>query len=332
MFLDRVLSITFCLTVACLTATTAFSQVGNRGRNNPYSANPSPRVKSNTAAEVTKPDTRIDEVPLTAQVRPAIVQAAFVSNKASGNSRPPTEIYRIGTGDVLAINLKNAGNASGYYTVRPNGTIDFPLAGNDVAVAGETIDEAVEIVAAGITLYKDPQVAIKIREYASHKITVAGLVERPGERSIQREAVPLYVVRAEAGALSNATMALIRRSDVGKIETFDLHSPDIDLVLVYPENFIEFTDGRKSVGASSGFYYIAGAVNSTGQREFTVGLTLFQAVTASGGAKGNPKKATVRRKDEKGALRLVEYNLRAIKEGKATDPALFSGDMIEIGN
>jgi protein involved in polysaccharide export with SLBB domain len=261
-----------------------------------------------------------------------MLQATFVSNKASVNSNPPTEIYRIGAGDVLSINLKNAGNASGYYTVRPNGTIDFPLAGKDLAVAGQTIGEAEETVAAAITLYNDPQVAIKIREYASHKITVSGLVERPGERSIQREAVPLYVVRAEAGVLSNATMVLIRRSDLGKIETFDLHSADIDAVLLYPGNFIEFTDGQKSVLGSSGFYYIAGAVNSSGQKEFTAGLTLFQAVIASGGTKGNPKKASVRRKDEKGTLKLAEYNLRTIKEGKATDPALFPGDMIEIGN
>ena len=61
-------------------------------------------------------------------------------------------------------------------------------------------------------------------------------------------------------------------------------------------------------------------------------MTLFQAILASGGAKGNPKKAMIRRKSDNGTLNVAEHNLRAIRDGKAPDPILSPGDMIEIGN
>ena len=245
----------------------------------------------------------------------------------------PSETYKIGAGDILFVNIKNAANASGYYTVRVDGTIDFPLAGENLVVKDQTTEAVEDMLIAGIKLYSAPKVEVKVREFGSHKINVSGMVERPGERSIQREAIPLYVVRAESGVDSQATKAVIRQSDISKAETFDLRDVSSDKVLIYPGNSVEFTaDGRNSVLANSGFYYIAGNVNSTGQKELTVGMTLFQAILASGGAKGNPKKAMIRRKSDNGTLNVAEYNLRAIKDGKAPDPVLSSGDMIEIIN
>lgn len=344
MFLDRVPKIKPLFLSALLLCPSAGAIVGqtteNRGRNNPYSTNPAGRVKAEESRNAVRsvPDQvafiNAAAASQGAEVRSSTSQRApRVTMNGEANPRPATEVYKIGPGDVLFVNLKNASNASGYYTVRPNGTIDFPLAGDNVEVVGQTTDEAEKTIAERITLYTDPQVQLKIREYGSHKITVSGLVERPGERSIQREAVPLYVVRAEAGVGSGATKVLIRRSDLGPVETFDLRAPETDSVPVYPGNLIEFAaDAKNSVLANSGFYYIAGSVNTVGQKEFTAGMTLFQAILASGGMKGNPRKASVRRKTEKGTLSLAEYNLRAIKEGKLTDPPLLPGDMIEIGN
>ena len=89
----------------------------------------------------------------------------------------PTEIYKVGIGDVLFISLQNAPpKDSTYFTVLNDGTIDYPLAGEMVAVQGLTTEEVEDLLKEKIKLYENPQVSVKVREHASHKISVFGLV------------------------------------------------------------------------------------------------------------------------------------------------------------
>ena len=341
--LTRTAGVAFRLLFAIFVGSIAVAgQTSNvRGKNNPYSPSPSPQTKQaeprtivfkivNTEVSLSNEARKNNDI----VIRPTAPQQTFKIAKATENGAiVPSEIYRIGAGDVLFINIKNASNASGYYTVRVDGTIDYPLAGENLVVKNKTTEAVEDMLGSGITIYSAPQVEVKVREFGSHKINVSGMVERPGEMNIQREAVPLYVVRAESGVNSQATKALIRRTNLSKAETFNLRDVNSDKVLIYPGNSIEFTaDDRSSTPANSGFYYIAGNVNLTGQKELTVGMTLFQAILASGGTKGNPKKAMIRRKSDNGTLNVAEHNLRAIKDGKAPDPVLSPGDMIEIDN
>ena len=329
-------------TVVIAAALTSFSQANDgRAKNNPYF--PSPTTK---AKQVTPPV--VSTISIAAQVsistqprqsgdidiHPTIaMRTDKIPKNVEVRSASPVDIYKIAAGDVIFVNLKNAANSAGYYTVRENGMIDFPLAGDKLVVTGRTPNEVAEMLAAGITLYADAQVEVKVREYRSHKITVSGMVDQPGESSLQREAVPLYVICAQFGVDPKATTALIRRSDLAPVETFDLHDAASDKILIYPGNSVEFTsDIRTQAIVATGTYYIVGSVNSTGQKDLTIGVTLSQAITASGGTNGNPKKAVLRRRSDKGLLNVSEHNLRAIKDGKAPDPILLPGDMIEITN
>lgn len=307
-------------------------------RNNPYASNPNPRGDQRDQATVhprSQPIATMQPVIITVgDKRTAIARQQRTSaNAPTKKSKPLTEIYRVGVDDVLFVNLKNAPKGGGYYTVRRDGTIDFPLVGNSPAVIGKTVEQIEDALAATIVLYADPQIEVKIREYASHKVRVSGMAERVGERSLTREAIPLFAIRAEAFVNTAATKVNIRRSDRAKVETYDLNDERTNEILVYPGDSIEFTaDGQRSALSTSGFYFIAGEINLSGQREYTDGMTLFQAVTASGGVKGNPKKATLRRRGDKGVLNVVEHNLRSIRDGKAIDPMIAPGDMIEITN
>ncbi len=249
-----------------------------------------------------------------------------IATDAETRSKPPSEIYKVGIGDVLFVNLKNSSQGSHYCTVQPDGTIDFPLAGENLIVADQTADDIEKMLASSITLFPDPQIEVKVREYASHKITVSGMVEIPGDKSLQREAVPLFVIRSGAVVSPNATKVVIKRSPLLKLESYDLRATDTDNVLIYPGNSVEFTGDSNSLSS----YYIAGEINSAGRKELTSGLTLYQAVIASGGAKGDPKRATIRRKNDKGLFENTEYDLRSIKNGKTADPVLQPGDVIEI--
>lgn len=320
-----------------------------RVRNNPYSPSPNSKPKQQTAPE--KPaaaSNAPNDVSFVMQkaggpvaddnrpmidVRPSIAQATFkIAKEAEAKSLPPTEIYKIGVGDVLFVSLKNSPQGSGYYTVRSDGTIDYPLAGDNVVVGDQPIDAAEEIVASGITLFASPQVEIKVRQYASHKITVSGLVESAGEKNLQREAMPLFAIKAEAVVSPKATKVSINRGTTSNIEIYDLRDPKTDSVLVFPGNSVEFTGDSGTNAAASGSFFIGGEIVSGGQKDLTNGLTLYQAIVISGGTKGEPKKAIIRRKNEKGMFNVIEHNLRSIKDGKAMDPFLAGGDVIEIKN
>jgi protein involved in polysaccharide export with SLBB domain len=333
-------SATFTALFAILVVAVPAQTSDGRTKNNPYFPSPSAKVQrvdpprapviptsQVSISTVTRNESKVEIVP-------AVAKEIYNPVKnVEARSFSPEDIYRVGVGDIIFVNLKNAPNSSGYYTVKANGMIDFPLAGDKLVVTGRTAIEVAQMLAAGITLYPDPRVEVKVRDYRSHKITVSGMVEQSGESTIQREAIPLYVVCAQAGVDPKATKALVRRSDVAPVETFDLHDANSDKILIFPGNAVEFTaDTRSSALINTGFYYIGGSINSAGQKEFAEGITLSQAIAASGGAKGNPKKVSIRRKVDKGTLKISEFDLRAIKDRKIADPALSPGDRIEVGN
>ncbi len=257
-----------------------------------------------------------------------------VAKNANKKALVPTENYKIGVGDILFINLQNSSKGSTYFTVLNDGTIDYPLAGEMLSVSGLNTDEVEDLLREKVKLYENPQIAVKVREYSSHKITVLGLVEKSGEKNIQREAVPLFVVRAEAVVQSKANKAVVRRAD-SSTETIDLRDEKSENILIFPNDIVEFTtDEAKSVKNSvSQYFYIGGEITSAGQKDFHDGLTLTQAILASGGLKKESvKKVVVRRRNSDGLLVSNEYNLKFIKDGKIPDPDVQAGDTIEIGN
>ena len=140
----------------------------SRGKNNPYSPSPVGKVKERepTVTPVKSGNTEIAFITQNqnkpdTEDRPTVAQNTYkIVKNANLRSLPPTEIYKVGVGDVLFVNLKNTVGSSGYYTVRTNGTIDFPLAGENVIVADQTVEDIEEMLASDITLFPDPQVEV----------------------------------------------------------------------------------------------------------------------------------------------------------------------------
>jgi protein involved in polysaccharide export with SLBB domain len=323
-------------------------------RNSPFSPNPKKKAESPVekvqTAELKTVDAGTEKVaenesPAIAETgdfqnaefesRSAAKKTLEAAKRASPSAAALTEIYRVGIGDVLFISLQNAPpKESTYFTVLKDGTIDYPLAGEMLTVTGLTIEEIEAALREKIKLYENPQVSVKVREHNSHTFTVLGMVEKAGEKFLQREAIPLYVVRAEAIVQPKASRAVIKRANA-QIETIDLKDKKYEDVLVFPGDIVEFDAGENAASASGQpqFYYIGGAVKSGGQKDFYRGITLTQAILASGGLKKSTvKNIIIRRKNETGLLVPTNYDLKAIKEGKAADPQLEAGDTIEIEN
>jgi protein involved in polysaccharide export with SLBB domain len=173
----------------------------------------------------------------------AIKTASYTTPDAAGSplSNRETQIYKVGPGDVLFINLTNSQNGTGFYPVLQDGAIDFGLSGEKLIVIGKTPDEIARVLESKITLYRDPQVEVRVREFASHNITVSGLVSNGGRQYIQREAVPLYVVRAAADVNPRASKVIIRSRTLGVASTYELNSAATENILIRAGDDIEFT-------------------------------------------------------------------------------------------
>ncbi|HZB47237.1 MAG TPA: tetratricopeptide repeat protein, partial [Pyrinomonadaceae bacterium] len=185
---------------------------------------PTPAASGPARVESSGPDTPVGEVAAAAPARsePAPVgePAAAAATAAPPAAAPAlTDVYRVGVGDVLDIRLlDDSPSRSTLYTVLAGGLVEYTPSGNSFAAAGKTTDEIAAHVKSELrrlAIRDDPRVVVSVREYASHTVIVSGLVGEPGAKVLRREAVPLYVVVADAQPLPEAGRALVT-TDAGK--------------------------------------------------------------------------------------------------------------------
>jgi protein involved in polysaccharide export with SLBB domain len=254
--------------------------------------------------------------------------SAATPMSAAPSALPLNQIYRVGIGDVLDVQLLDVPTAkSSLFTVLDGGVLDYPLSNAPVPVAGLTADEIAEQLRARIKVLDNPKVAVKVRDYFSHSIIVTGFVLDPGARFLRREATPLYVVLAEARPRPDAVRATIARNG-NPLINIELKDQNAVATLVMPGDVIKVL---APPAEPTVFFYAGGALNSPGQKAFHDGITLTQAILASGGVNrtaGN--KVKVSRQGADGRLTTTEYNLRQIGEGKSPDPVLQPGDRLAV--
>lgn len=264
-------------------------------------------------------------------LKPSVITKSL-SNTLTTVSAPiataATQVYRVGVRDVLDIQLTDhPGRNSTLFTVLEDGAVEYPLAGNPIVVEGMTTSEIASLLRQRIKIFDNPKVAVTVRDYASHAVTISGFVAAPGTKVLRREAVPLYTVLAEALILSEAARATITRQGRAPI-VVDLKDANLSATLVVPGDAIKVSGPP---AAPTEFYFVGGQITSPGQKPYHAGLTLTQAIIASGGTSSSAgSKVRVSRQGTDGRLGTAEYNLRKIQTGKTPDPVLEKGDRIEV--
>ena len=281
-------------------------------------------------AVVTPPrSTNNREIPRAAAHQPTLVKPTSLTVNNSTTPRPappagPTVTYRVGIGDVLDIRLSNmATRESTLFTVMKNGVLEYPLLAQPLIVAGLTPDEIARKLSAEIKVIQNPRASVSVRDYASHFVLITGAVDNPGLKVLRREAMPLFTLLAEALPRSDAATVTVVRN--GKETNLSLSRSEELSMLVMPGDLIR-------VSAASGqFIYVGGEVTSAGEKELRQGMTLTQALLASGGVRsGRQFIAKISRRDATGFLRSQDHDLKAIEQGKTADPLLQAGDRIEV--
>jgi protein involved in polysaccharide export with SLBB domain len=266
----------------------------------------------------------------TVNLAPAAVDSAPVSNDPApiAEDQKLTGIYKIGVGDILDIRLLNSSTSrSTLYTVIDGGMIDLPVAGGAMVVAGLTTDEIQALIAAELkrrAVEEGARVSVGVRQYTSHSVVITGLVINPGLKFLRREAVPLYVIMAEAQARLDAGRVTIMRSGLAALNV-DLAQPDALNFLVRPGDTITVAARPQQ------YYYIAGRINYPGQKIFQADITLVQAILAAGGPiRPGDNVVEISREGKDGRLTTTEFRLKEIKGGRIQDPRLQPGDRIEV--
>jgi protein involved in polysaccharide export with SLBB domain len=249
-------------------------------------------------------------------------------SNAAKNELALTKIYRVGPNDVLDIRINDsAAPQSTLFTITPAGLLEHPMLAEPLHAAGLTVDEIRARIEEDLkrrALNDNPKVSVGVRDYASHTVLVSGLVKDSGTKILRREAIPLYVVVADAQPLPEAARVTVVRNESNETFEIDLaQSSDMNL-LVRPGDVITLLPNVTQ------FVYIGGEVKLPGEKTFRRGLTLTQAIISAGGVTGKPKEARLGRDDGKGFLVVTRFKLKDIESGKVPDPVVKPGDRIMI--
>jgi polysaccharide biosynthesis/export protein len=260
--------------------------------------------------------------------------ATVSTTKVAANDMALTRIYRAGPGDVLDVRLdlrsrEPASAESTLFTITPAGLLEHPSLTAPLPVTGLTVEEIgarLEDELKRRGLADSPKASVGVHDYVSHAILVSGRVKEPGTKILMREAIPLYVVVADAQPLPEAARVTLVRKESNDVYAIDLAQPAEMNLLVHPGDVITL------LANPAQFFYVAGEVKAPGEKTFRRGLTLTQAIIAAGGLTGKSREARVARDDGKGFLIVSRHKLKDIDSGKLPDPLIQPGDRITIVN
>ena len=155
---------------------------------------------------------------------------------------PSTEDYRIGSQDLLELQVFGVADINRTVRVNSRGFISLPLIGM-VQAAGLTSEQLEASLAEKLAknYLQDPQVSVFVKEYTSQRVTVEGAVKKPGVYPIKGRTTLLQTLAIAEGLTSVADPNEIKvfrpdpqtgtRStltfDLEKIRIGELRDPDV---------------------------------------------------------------------------------------------------------
>ena len=250
----------------------------------------------------------------------------------------PRELaYRVGPGDVLEVTIEGRPDLSRLPTVQTTGTLHYPLAG-DVAVAELSVSEVATRIGALLTRAGAPgAVSVRVREYHSRSVFVAGEVNRPGRKAL-KSAGRLVDALVDAGGFAPAASGdvLVERRDgafpdgtTTKRFRFRSTGPTPEdrqnlSLLLQPGDLITAQPRR--------YIMISGEVERPGRYLLEDGMTVTKALEAAGGLTrfGHPKVILERAHATEGEPQKIEVDTRALVPGESPGPTLRPDDALSV--
>jgi polysaccharide biosynthesis/export protein len=135
---------------------------------------------------------------------PAVTEAPAATETPAAAAAPArfvesAEAFRIGTEDVLDVQVWKNEELSRVVPVRPDGMISLPLV-NDIRAAGLTAVELRQAITQKLAEYvPSPEVSVMVREVHSVKVAVLGAVRMPGHYEVKSSATVLELIARAQG-------------------------------------------------------------------------------------------------------------------------------------
>ncbi len=114
---------------------------------------------------------------------------------------PPTETNSLGPGDIFEVLVYDEPSLSKPFKVAPDGTVDFPFVGA-LAVEGKEPQEIAHALKARLMeerILKNPQVSVLVKEVNSKKVSVFGMVQKPGQLQLTEGMTVVHAISAVGG-------------------------------------------------------------------------------------------------------------------------------------
>jgi polysaccharide export outer membrane protein len=159
---------------------------------------------------------------------------------------PVEEDYRIGTQDLIEVQVLGVQDLRREARVNAKGMIGLPLLGA-VHVAGLTTGEAEALIAG---LYRkdhlqNPEVSVFVKEFTRQRVTIEGAVARPGVFPLKGPTTLLQAlaIAGGQGALSDLTDVVLFRMEAGerraiKFDVSKIRSAEAPDPLLQPDDLI----------------------------------------------------------------------------------------------
>jgi polysaccharide export outer membrane protein len=228
------------------------------------------------------------------------------SANATNNSQ-----YRLAAGDVIRISVYQSADLTLETRLTEAGTISYPLLGS-VALAGLTVTEAEKRIADGLrngNFVKQPQVSIAVQQVRGNQVSVLGQVGRPGRYPLETGNVQLTDMIATAGGVigTGADLVIVVGTRNGQP-----YRVEVDLPSVFGpgrrSNDLTLQNGDVIWVDRAPVVYLYGEVQRPGSLRLDRGMTVMQALAASGGLtqRGTERGLRVHRRDAQGQVRVIE--------------------------
>ena len=252
--------------------------------------------------------------------------AAMAQVVAASAAIPAAAEYRLGSGDVIRINVYQNPDLTIETRVTEAGIVSYPLLGA-IRLGGLSVTAAEKLIADGLrggNFVKSPQVTLVVMQVRGNQASVLGQVNRPGRYPIEVADMRLTDLLAMAGgaAANGADMVIVTGTRSGK--PFRL---EVDLPTVFApggkDKDILILNGDAVWVDRQQLVYIYGEVQRPGPMRLERGMTMMQTLATGGGLtqRGTEKGIRVHRKGDDGKVQVVT---------PALDEAMRDGDVVYV--
>ena len=272
-----------------------------------------------------------------AQVTAATAPVSTTQEGRNQVQLPASPSLPISFGDLIQVSVFDSPDLSGPQRVDSKGSVELPLGGS-IKVSGLTAAEAGNTIAArlkdaGILL--EPHVTVSILEYQSQGVTITGEVRSPGVYPLLGNRTVLDMIAMAGGLNENAgrVASVFHRGDPANVQQVPLNVSVQTPESIEASNFKLLPGDTISI-SRSGVVYVIGDVGRPGGFlvEHNDRLSVLQALALAQGANQTAalNDARLMRKDSTGQHLMIEFSLKKVLNGKASDPLLSDGDVLYV--